>query len=211
MTRLILCRHGETDWNVEGRYQGQADPPLNANGLAQARHLAAKLQDVGLEVVCSSPLRRALQTAESVAEGLGLHLFIEPRLMEIHQGDWQTRLRAEINARYPDLFRCWQTDPWAVTPPGGESIVRVQQRVYAALDDLLEQHRGRCIGLVTHRIPIALIKLRYQELAPDVVRTIDLPNTYWEEILLRPTHESHASTTNQLAMKQRGTREAEAR
>ena len=211
MTRLILCRHSETDWNVEGRYQGQADPPLNAHGLAQARDLAAELQHAGLEVVYCSPLRRALQTAEIVAEGLGLPLFIEPRLMEIHQGDWQTRLRSEINAHYPDLFRCWQTDPWAVTPPGGESIIRVQQRVYAALDDLLGQHRGRCIGLVTHRIPIALIKLRYQDLAPDVVRTIDLPNTYWEEILLRPTHENQAPTTNQPAVKQGGTRETEAR
>jgi broad specificity phosphatase PhoE len=210
MTRLILCRHGETDWNVEGRYQGQADPPLNANGLAQARDLASELQQVGLEVIYSSPLRRALQTAEIVAEGLRLPLFVEPRLMEIHQGDWQTRLRAEINARYPDLFWRWQTEPWAVTPPGGESIIHVQERVYAGLDDLLEQHQGRCIGLVTHRIPIALIKLRYQDLPPDVVRTIDLPNTYWEEIQLRPTQEKQAST-NQPPMKQGGTRETEAR
>jgi broad specificity phosphatase PhoE len=184
MTRLILCRHGETDWNVEGRYQGQDDPPLNGQGVAQARQLAEELRDVGLEVLYSSPLRRALQTAEVVATTLGLPLNVDRRLMEIHQGDWQGRLRAEIAARYPALFRRWQSEPWAVTPPGGENLARVQSRVYAALDEILTCHPDDCVGLVTHRIPIALIKVRYQGLEPDVVRTIQLPNTYWEEIPL---------------------------
>jgi broad specificity phosphatase PhoE len=188
MTRLILCRHGETDWNVEGRYQGQADPPLNATGLAQAQDLVDALRALGLQVVYSSPLRRALQTARIVAENLQLPLLVEPRLMEIHQGDWQGRLRSEIDARYPDIFQRWQTEPWTVTPPGGESMVQVQERVNRALDDIVKPNRGRCIGLVSHRIPIALIKLRYQALDPDIVRSIDLPNTYWEEIRLDEVH-----------------------
>lgn len=184
MTRLILIRHGETDWNVEGRYQGQADPPLNARGLAQARELAEALRGVTLDVLYSSPLRRALQTAQILATGLGLPLHVEPRLMEIHQGDWQGRLRAEISARYPDLFRRWETEPWEVTPPGGEHLTHVQGRVDAALDDILARHEGQHVGLVIHRIPIALIKMRYQGLDLDVVRTLQLPNTYWEEICL---------------------------
>ena len=182
MTCLVLIRHGETDWNVEGRYQGQADPPLNARGLAQARELAEALRGVTLDVLYSSPLRRALQTAQILAAGLRLPLHVEPRLVEIHQGDWQGRLRAEISARYPDLFRRWETEPWEVTPPGGEHLTHVQDRVYAALDDILARYRGQHIGLVIHRIPIALIKMRYQGLALDVVRTLHLPNTYWEEI-----------------------------
>lgn len=190
MTRLILIRHGETDWNVEGRYQGQADPPLNARGLDQARQLADGangppfLRDAGLTVLYSSPLRRARQTAEVLAETLHLPLYLEPRLMEIHQGDWQRCLRADIAARYPDLFRRWETEPWQVTPPGGESLVQVRERVYAAVDELLARHAPQeaVIGLVTHRIPIALLKMRYQGLDPDVVRTLHLPNTYWEEI-----------------------------
>lgn len=181
-TTLVLIRHGETDWNVEGRYQGQADPPLNARGIAQAHQLAAALRDVGLDVLYASPLRRALQTAEVVAETLHIPLHVEPRLMEIHQGDWQGRLRAEIAARYPELFQRWQTEPWEVTPPGGEHLRQVQERVYAAVDEILARHPGQRIGLVTHRIPIALIKVRYQGLAPDAVRTLELPNTYWEEI-----------------------------
>jgi broad specificity phosphatase PhoE len=184
-TRLILIRHGETDWNVEGRYQGQADPPLNQRGLAQARQLAQKLRGVGLDVLYSSPLRRALQTAQILAEALDVPLHTEPRLMEIHQGEWQTLLYAEIAARYPELFDRWQTEPWTVTLPGGENIAQVQERVYAAVDEILSRHEGQCIGMVAHRLPITLLKIRYQGLDPDVVRTFQLPNTYWEEIPLK--------------------------
>lgn len=184
MTGLILIRHGETDWNVEGRYQGQDDPPLNAKGLAQAHWLVEGLRGVPLDVLITSPLRRACQTAEILAQNLGLALHAEPRLMEIHQGDWQGRLRAEIAALYPELFRRWETEPWEVTPPAGEHLSQVQSRVYAALDDIIMQYGGQRIGIVAHRIPIALIKVRYQDLDPDVVRTLQLPNTYWEEIQL---------------------------
>ncbi len=137
-----------------------------------------------LQVLYTSPLGRACQTAQVLAETLSLPFHLEPRLMEIHQGDWQGRLRADISARYPDLFRHWETEPWDVTPPGGEHLRQVQARVYAAVDDIIARHQGGHIGLVTHRIPIALIKVRYQGLDLDVVRTLQLPNTYWEEIHL---------------------------
>jgi broad specificity phosphatase PhoE len=185
MTELILIRHGETDWNVEGRYQGQADPPLNQAGLDQARLLVKELRDVHLDVLYASPLRRALQTAQILADSLKVPLHLEPRLMEIHQGDWQGRLRAKISALYPELFRRWETDPWQVTPPGGEHLSYVQARVDRAVGDMLARYRGKRIGVVAHRIPIALIKVRYQGLDPDVVRTLQLPNTYWETITIK--------------------------
>lgn len=184
MTALILIRHGETDWNVEGRYQGQADPPLNASGRHQACMLAKELRGVRLDVMYTSPLRRAAETAEIVAAALNLPLHAEPRLMEIHQGDWQTRLRSDIQALYPDLFRRWETEPWQVTPPGGERLSQVQARVEAALDEILTRHPDGRVGLVIHRMPIALIKMRYQGLDPDIVRSIHLPNIFWEEILI---------------------------
>ena len=185
MTRLIIIRHGETDWNIEGRYQGQADPPLNQKGIAQARKLADALKKTGLDVLFSSPLKRAFQTAKEVANVLNLAINIETRIMEIHQGEWQTLLVTEIAERYPILFNCWETQPWSVTIPGGENISQVQERVYAALNEILYKNKGKCIGLVCHRIPIALIKIRYQGLNPDLVRSIKLPNSYWEEILIK--------------------------
>jgi broad specificity phosphatase PhoE len=182
MTRLILIRHGETDWNVAGRYQGQANPPLNARGLQQARELAEKLLTLELDLLYTSPLQRAAQTARIIASRLEIPLHFEPRLVEIHQGDWQGRLRAEIQALYPQLFMRWETEPWQVSPPNGETLFEVQARLDAALGSILKRHPGACIGLVTHRIPIALIKLRYQDLDKDIVRTLSLPNTYFEEI-----------------------------
>lgn len=183
---LYLIRHGETDWNVEGRYQGQADPPLNSNGVAQAHQLAAALRDAGLQHLYTSPLRRAAQTAEILAQALDIPIIPEPRLKEIHQGDWQTRLRSEIQALYPTLFRQWEARPWDVQPPGGESLAEVQARVYQALDELSARHPTGRIGLVTHRIPIGLIKIRYQNLEPDLIRTLHLPNAWWEAIPIPP-------------------------
>lgn len=182
MTKLVLIRHGQTDWNVEGRYQGQADPPLNANGIEQAEALARLLMDTAIEVLYSSPLKRALQTAEILSRILKVPVIRDPRLMEINQGEWETRLRSDIERSYPERFYAWQKKPWEVTPPGGENLSEVQGRVYSAIDEILREQEYTCIGLVTHRIPIALIKMRYQRLDPDIVRTIDLPNTYWEII-----------------------------
>ena len=182
MPSIILIRHGETDWNIEGRYQGQADPPLNTQGLLQAQELVHKLENVGIQVLYTSPLQRTKQTADILASNLMVPVIDEPRLMEIHQGDWQTRLRSEIESLYPQLFSNWESNPWEVSPPGGEHLSQVQARVYQAVDDILLSQSHQIVGLVTHRIPIALIKVRYQNMDPDIVRTIHLPNAYWEEI-----------------------------
>ena len=196
-TRLILVRHGQTDWNVEGRYQGQADPPLNRRGREQAVTLAEALCGAGLNVLYSSPLRRASETARVLADRLGLSLRLEPRLTEIGQGEWEGRRPARIEQLYPELWRRWDTDPWSVAPPGGESLPEVRTRVYAALDEILSRHAGCCIGLMTHRLPITLIKMRYQGLSPDVVHTLDLPNTYWEEIeIMDGTFIAHSALTD---------------
>ena len=186
MTSIVLIRHGETDWNIEGRYQGQADPPLNNQGVQQAKKLTTELQDIGLDILYTSTLRRTKQTADIINKMLMIPVKDEPRLQEIHQGDWQTRLRSEIEDLYPELFLEWETDPWKVTPPGGEHLSEVQSRVYAAIDEILQNNEQKMIGLVTHRIPIALIKVRYQDMDPDIVRSIHLPNAYWEEIPIPP-------------------------
>ena len=188
MTAIILIRHGETDWNVEGRYQGQADPPLNHRGIEQARLLAKKLEENGIDLMYSSPLKRAQQTANIICNALKVPLNLEPGLMEINQGDWQTRLRSEIEELYPEVFSKWETEPWNVTPPNGEHLTQVQTRVNAAVANIIGNHPHQKVGVVTHRIPIALIKLQYQDLEPDIVRTIHLPNTYYEEINIQESN-----------------------
>lgn len=186
--RLVLIRHGETDWNVEGRYQGQEDPPLNEAGITQSHHLANELNNVGLEVLFSSPLKRSLQTAKIISDHLNIPLILEPRFMEIHQGKWQKHLRSEIEDRYPDLFHKWENEPWEVRPPNGETLNQVLNRVYPALDEIIERHLNQTVGIVSHRIPIALIKMRYQRIDENIVRKLQLPNIYYEEIQIKETH-----------------------
>jgi alpha-ribazole phosphatase len=138
MTRtLILVRHGLTDWNLERRYQGRLDIPLNAAGRAQAEALKAQLEDVPFEIVYSSPLRRAYETAEIISGGRPL--VCDERLAEIDHGTWQGRTQDEIAERWPCEWQRWNTDPDQFTPPGGETAAQVQSRVKAFMSDIREK------------------------------------------------------------------------
>src|SRR4030067_2492051 len=104
VSRLILIRHGETDWNVDGRWQGQADVPLNARGIAQAEETAQSLSNVKFAAIYSSDLARARQTAEALSRIVGLPVQTDARLREIHQGAWQGLRVPEIEAQYAEAF-----------------------------------------------------------------------------------------------------------
>ncbi len=183
-TRLLLIRHGETDWNVERRCQGQEDPPLNSQGREQALHLAEALSGIPPDVLYSSPLARARQTAHVLEERFAVPVHLEPRLMEIHLGDWGGRLVSEVAANDADRYLRWEADAWSVTPPGGESLYQVRERVHAAADEIVRRHKGKTIGLVAHRIPLAMLKIRYENLDSSLLRKQYLPNAGWEEVVL---------------------------
>jgi alpha-ribazole phosphatase len=182
VTRLVLIRHGETDWNVEGRYQGQADPPLNERGWTQARQLAEALQDQPLDVLYASDLRRAAETAAAIGQATGLAVHYDPRLREIHQGEWQGLLVTEIEQRYPDLFRRWREAPLTVTLPGGESIAQMRERVLAAVEEIVRRHPGQRVALVIHKLPIAVIKCHYQDIPLEHIWDLIPPNAGWEVV-----------------------------
>ena len=179
MTRLILIRHGETDWNIEGRWQGQIDIPLNDRGLDDAHRLASELEREGIQVIYSSDLLRALQTAKPLAKEAGLEVHIDPRFREIHQGDWQGMLVTDIRARYAERFRERKANPLAVAPPGGETVLQVQERVYQALDDILLHHPGETIAIVAHGFVIAVLRLRMENQPLEKVWNLIPPNGKW--------------------------------
>jgi broad specificity phosphatase PhoE len=141
--RLVLVRHGESTWNVEGRYQGRLDPPLSARGQAQAETLAKRLQREQLEAqkqridtIVSSPLTRALETANICARELSLPVRRDDRLTEISHGEWEGRLREEIANRWPEMFTAWRTHPDTVRFPAGETLDDVRARFESFLMDL---------------------------------------------------------------------------
>jgi 2,3-bisphosphoglycerate-dependent phosphoglycerate mutase len=147
---LFLFRHGETDWNREGRLQGHTDTPLNAMGLAQAEALSARLRPHRLEAMVSSDLARAWTTARIVAEALGVPLIREPGLREANIGAAEGLLWAEVKSRFgEELSRRWFTDDDAAFP-GGETGYATRMRGLAALRRLAGEVPHRRIGLSTH-------------------------------------------------------------
>ncbi len=160
-TQIILVRHGQTDWNLEGRYQGGAEVPLNAPGREQAERLAAELSGMRIDALYCSPLGRAVETARAIAVGRGLELHPDRRLREIDLGEWEGMLSSRIAELYPRLHRQWVLDPRPVRPPGGESIREVHDRVIAAVEEMARRHPGGTVCLVTHKVAIVAIRTHF--------------------------------------------------
>ena len=160
MTVLLLIRHGQTDWNREGRYQGQSDIPLNETGRAEAQQLAARLVHEGMtpEAIYTSDLARARETARILATACNAPVYADARLREINQGVWEGMTVDDIQARFPSDFQKYMEDPLRAGPPQGETVGRVQARVLEAVDEILARHpRGR-VALVSHGLALALIR-----------------------------------------------------
>jgi 2,3-bisphosphoglycerate-dependent phosphoglycerate mutase len=146
VTTLILARHGETDWNRDGRFQGHSDPPLNERGREQARGLADLLDDEPLEAVYSSDLRRAHETAQIVAERKGLPVIVEPQLRERDVGHWAGLTLSEIEERFPEQIRRWREG----TISAGESRESLSRRVVEAARRIALAHPDGHVLVVTH-------------------------------------------------------------
>jgi len=147
---LFLFRHGETDWNREGRLQGHSDTLLNATGIAQAHALAEKLLPHRLDAVVSSDLSRALTTAQIVAETLAIPLIAEPGLREVDVGAAEGLLWAEAKARFGEgLTERWYSDG-DVAFPGGETGIATRVRGLAGLRQFTARHQYRRVGVSTH-------------------------------------------------------------
>jgi probable phosphoglycerate mutase len=159
-TTTLLLRHGQTELSAERRFAGRGDAPLTSAGLQQAAAAAARLAERGdIDAVVTSPLRRALRTAEAVAGAAGVPLEVDSDLVETDFGDWEGLTFGEVLARWPDEMAAWQADASAA-PPGGESFAAVAKRVGVALDRLLMDRKGQTIVVVSHVTPIKTLVCR---------------------------------------------------
>lgn len=169
MTTLILIRHGETDWNIEGRYTGQSDIPLNKRGLQQAETLAKKINVDTIDAIYSSDLQRAFETAKRLRDQGDIPLFLDARLREIHQGEWEGLHFDEIHARYRQAWEQRKNAPMEVAPPGGETVGEVRQRVLGAVREIIDQHPGETIAIVSHGLCLAIIQVEANGLPIETV------------------------------------------
>jgi probable phosphoglycerate mutase len=146
--------------SAERRFAGRGDAPLTSTGLQQAAAAAARLAERGdIDAVVTSPLRRAVRTAEAVAGAAGVPLEVDSDLVETDFGDWEGLTFGEVLARWPDEMTAWQADASAA-PPGGESFAAVAERVDMALDRLLTDRKGQTIVVVSHVTPIKTLVCR---------------------------------------------------
>lgn len=150
--KLLLARHGQTDWNLEQRFQGQSDIPLNETGRKQAQALAERLSAESFNAVYSSDLQRAAETADIITQMSGYKPDLHPdaRLREVNFGDWEGLTYAEIQTKYPDELAAWEKDLYKTAPPNGETLEELAIRVQSMLDDLRKKHDRQNILIVAH-------------------------------------------------------------
>ncbi len=163
---LLFARHGETEWNRAGLYQGRSDPPLSATGEAQARQLGVSLRTAGIGSIASSRLRRARDTARFAGDALGLPVLDDDRLTEVGYGAWEGLSQPVVKQRWPDLLRQWKRIPGDARAPGGESLIEARERL---LDFLRQPPWQGCdprgpVLVVTHSAIIRIARLEAERL-----------------------------------------------
>lgn len=149
LATLLLIRHGQTDYNREGRFYGRIDTPLNAQGETEARELAARLHARPVQRLYSSPALRARQTADYLSETLDLPVQTDELLWEMDHGRWEGLRFDEARALDPDLWERWRTGE-VEAPHGGESLTDAMARARQWVDGILQQHPGETIAAVAH-------------------------------------------------------------
>ncbi|GAA4663333.1 histidine phosphatase family protein [Kineococcus glutinatus] len=187
-TTVLLVRHGATAHTAERRLSGctGADPELSVTGRRQAELLAAALRERGgVDVLLTSPVRRARQTAEAVAGALGLPLGVEDDLREIDFGSWEGLTEAEVERGWPGALPAWRQDAAAVAP-GGESVLQVAARVAGVRERLLAAHEGATIAVVSHMYPVKLWITDALQVPPQVVQRMHVDPTGVAEIATTP-------------------------
>ncbi len=176
--RVLIWRHGRTSWNAAGRYQGQANPPLDETGVAQAALAATMIATLRPEVIVTSDLQRAASTAEALARVTGLVPMIDSRLRERSLGHWEGLTRVEVAQRYPDEMTDWLAGR-DVSRRGGESRTEVGARALAAFEEVDEVPLA---VLVTHSATAIALTSALLGLPQDTPVLGPLANCHWTEM-----------------------------
>ncbi|MFK7803552.1 MAG: histidine phosphatase family protein [Anaerolineae bacterium] len=164
MTTLFLIRHGQTAWNLEGKYTGQSDIPLNETGRIQAARLVYEISQKSIDSIFASDLDRAIETAKIALRectdrfGVVIPIQTDARLREINQGVWEGMHFDEIKRRFGTEFAAREADPLKVSAPGGETVGEVQDRVLSAVHDICQDNVNGRVAIVGHGLALAIIR-----------------------------------------------------
>jgi broad specificity phosphatase PhoE len=206
MTKVILVRHGETEWNLREIFRGRFDIELNKTGIKQAHLLGKYLSEQKITAVYSSPLKRALKTAEIIAAFHNLVVLQTPHLIDFNYGEWQGLSHHTVKESYKNLYQIWQISPHLVTMPSGENLEAVKQRAFKELKFIISKHQGTII-IVSHRVVNKVLICAVLGLDTSHFWNIRLDNCgittllYNNEryILLEHNNTSHLTTTRNIS------------
>ena len=157
VTRVFLIRHGVTTLTAEDRFAGSTDVPLSDEGRGQAARLAERLADCDLTAVYASPMSRTVETAEILAKPHALTVQTRDGLREISHGHWEQMTRKEVEQQFPAEASAWDEDPFTFAPAGGESGLAVTARALPVLMEIVRQHSGGAVAIVSHKATIRLL------------------------------------------------------
>ncbi len=160
MARIILVRHGETEWNKQEVFRGTIDVELNSTGLKQAQAVGEGLKNQKINAVYSSPLSRALQTAQIIVDCLRpnscefgyLRVNVEMGFTDLNYGEWQGVSHDDAKMQYPELYTQWHEQPHRVCFPSGECLDGVRARAMKAIKRILSEHANDTVVIVAHRV-----------------------------------------------------------
>jgi broad specificity phosphatase PhoE len=176
-TTLLLVRHAQTLSNTTGRYMGWAvDDDLSDKGVYQADRLSRRLGGLSIAAVYSSPLKRALRTAETLALPHSLPVEILEALGEMRLGAWEGMFAQDIAAKFPDLWQTWRSEPSGIQMPGGESLAQVQDRAVAAFKHVARANDGRLTIIVTHDVVVRLLVAHCLDVGTAIYRRLEVSN-----------------------------------
>ncbi len=156
-TRIFLIRHGATILTAEDRFAGSTDVPLSDEGREQARRLGLRLGDEKIAAVYASPLGRTVETAQLLAAPHKLDVRKRDELREISHGSWEQLTRREVEEKFPEEAAAWEKDPYTFAPRGGETGLAVTARALPALMEIVRQHAGENVLVVSHKATIRLL------------------------------------------------------
>jgi broad specificity phosphatase PhoE len=198
---LYLIRHGQTDWNREHRCQGFSDTELNATGRMQAQCLARRFSTIGIDAIFSSTLKRASETAETIARFHDAPVRTSDAFREIHQGQFEGLTLTELFSLHADFLKQWMRDPADLVLPGGESMHQVQERAWAALTEIIDAFPMGKVILVGHNlcnltllcrfIGLNLSHFRYLRQDESGVNLIEIGERFPHPVIVRLNDVSH--------------------
>lgn len=163
MTTIYITRHGETEWNRQCRFQGSLNSELTDKGLLAAQLLSERIEDIDLDVIIASPLKRAFHTAEIVKGNKKIEIVKNEGLKEINLGDFEGMKYSEITGKNNEILMKIEDDPFANSYPNGENLLEFYKRVEKTFKDIIETYRGKRILIVAHGGTIKCIESYFRK------------------------------------------------